>query len=75
MVDHEGSVSLSVDASGALWAGEHRYPAPVVDIAQTYRHARDRLWALKKDPAVRRERERILRRHVERRADSTTSAQ
>jgi deoxyribodipyrimidine photo-lyase len=47
---------------------EGAYPAPVVDIEQTYRHARDTLWALKKDPLVSRERERILARHVERRA-------
>lgn len=44
-----------------------RYPPPVVDITETYRSARDRLWQLKSDPLVARERERILARHVERR--------
>lgn len=48
------------------------YPAPIVDIRESYRRARDRLWALKKDPLVRRERERILRRHVERRIAQAT---
>jgi deoxyribodipyrimidine photo-lyase len=43
------------------------YPAPIVDITASYRQARDRLWALKSDPAVRRERRRILARHVEQR--------
>ena len=43
------------------------YPSPLVDIAETYRHARDRLWQLKSDRVVARERERILARHVERR--------
>ena len=42
------------------------YPDPVVDVSESYRRARDTLWALKKDPAVRRERRRILARHVER---------
>ena len=42
------------------------YPDPVVDVSESYRRARDALWALKKDPAVRRERRRILARHVER---------
>lgn len=42
------------------------YPDPVVDVRESYRRARDALWALKKNPAVRRERRRILARHVER---------
>ncbi|MEQ8514474.1 MAG: deoxyribodipyrimidine photo-lyase [Chromatocurvus sp.] len=51
-----------------MYDGElNRYPPPLVDIAQTYRSARDRLWQLKSDPAIARERERILARHVERR--------
>lgn len=43
------------------------YPEPIVDLEQSYRHARDRLWALKSEPLIRKERERILNRHVERR--------
>jgi deoxyribodipyrimidine photo-lyase len=42
------------------------YPPPVVDISETYRNARDRLWALKSDAVVSKERERILARHIER---------
>jgi deoxyribodipyrimidine photo-lyase len=45
-----------------------RYPDPVVKIEDTYRSARDRLWALKSDPHIARERERILAKHVERSA-------
>lgn len=43
------------------------YPEPIVDLEQSYRHARDRLWALKSEPLIRKERERILNQHVERR--------
>jgi len=43
------------------------YPEPLVDLADSYGRARDRLWRQKSDPAVARERERILSRHVERR--------
>lgn len=51
-----------------MYDGElNRYPPPLVDIAQTYRSARERLWQLKSDPVIARERERILARHVERR--------
>ena len=42
------------------------YPEPVVNVNDTYRQARDRLWKLKSDPTVAAERERILDRHVER---------
>lgn len=42
------------------------YPAPLIDLKTAYASARDRLWALKSDPLVHRERERILARHVER---------
>ena len=43
------------------------YPDPIVDLEHAHRQARDRLWALKNDPAIAQERERILNRHVERR--------
>jgi deoxyribodipyrimidine photo-lyase len=51
-----------------------RYPAPIVDIGATYRSARDRLWALKRDAHISRERARILGRHVERSAGARSSA-
>jgi len=53
------------------------YPAPVVDPVAAQRRARATLWALKSDPRVRAERERILDRHVERRfrASAGTSRQ
>ncbi len=41
------------------------YPEPVVDIRESFRHAREVLWRWKSDPAVLREKERILRRHVD----------
>ncbi len=43
------------------------YPDPLIDLTNSYRRARDTLWSQKSDPQVRRERERILSRHVERR--------
>ena len=44
------------------------YPRPVIDCGETYRLARDRLWAKREEPLVRSEGERILDRHVERRS-------
>lgn len=43
------------------------YPEPIVDLKETYQFAKDTLWRLKSGDLVRRERERILDRHVERR--------
>ncbi len=43
------------------------YPDPIIDLEQSHKRARDVLWALKSDPMIARERERILNRHVERR--------
>jgi deoxyribodipyrimidine photo-lyase len=57
----------------AMYAGAADYPAPVVDVSETYRSARDRLWSLKQDPAIALERERILAQHIERRLDRAAS--
>jgi len=43
------------------------YPEPIVDCRETHGQARDRLWAMRKVPIVRKEAQRILRRHVDRR--------
>jgi deoxyribodipyrimidine photo-lyase len=41
-----------------------RYPFPIVSLEQASRAARERLWAHRKDPEVKQEGARILRRHV-----------
>ncbi|MEE4193334.1 MAG: deoxyribodipyrimidine photo-lyase [Halieaceae bacterium] len=41
------------------------YPEPIVDISDSFRYAREVLWRWKSDPEVLREKERILRRHVD----------
>ena len=43
------------------------YPDPIVNCVTSYQAARDRLWAMRKQPLVRQEAERILNRHVDRR--------
>ncbi|WOJ92159.1 deoxyribodipyrimidine photo-lyase [Congregibacter variabilis] len=48
------------------------YNPPIVDVSDTYRSARDKLWALKDDAIVRQERKRILSRHIEKRYQSAT---
>lgn len=49
-------------ASG-IRLGEN-YPLPIVDLAQSGKHARSILWAMRKDPLVRRESQRILAKHT-----------
>jgi len=43
--------------------GEH-YPAPIIDLDRTRKHASDILWAMKDDPFVRKESRRILGKHT-----------
>jgi deoxyribodipyrimidine photo-lyase len=50
------------------------YPDPIVDLQASHRHARDLLWGWKSDPLVRRERRRILSRHIERRRSGARDA-
>lgn len=40
------------------------YPEPIVDITETGRHARERLWQHRKAPGVQAEQQRILATHV-----------
>lgn len=51
----------------AAWLGlDLDYPAPIVDLQAAHRRAREQLWALRDDPLVMQEAERILGRHIER---------
>lgn len=50
------------------------YPEPVVDLTTSYRRARDSLWRLKSDPGIRKERHRILSRHVEQQRNNRFAA-
>ena len=40
------------------------YPEPVVDIKETYKHASQSLWELKRNPRVKKESLRILKKHT-----------
>ncbi len=40
------------------------YPVPIARFAEAHREARERLWAFRKQPEVKKEGERILKRHV-----------
>ena len=40
------------------------YPAPIVDVQQTGKYARDTLWTFRKKEAVKKEAERILEKHI-----------
>jgi deoxyribodipyrimidine photo-lyase len=40
------------------------YPKPVVDIEETGKHARDVLWQKLKDPKVRQDANRVLKKHT-----------
>jgi deoxyribodipyrimidine photo-lyase len=45
--------------------GEH-YPKPIVDLQESARIARDKIWGHKKHPAVKKEKKRLLYTHVNR---------
>ena len=40
------------------------YPLPIVDLQNSSRKARAKIWAHKKHPAVQREKKRLLQTHV-----------
>ena len=42
------------------------YPLPIVDLQESARTARDKIWGHKKHPAVQKEKKRLLRMHVNR---------
>jgi deoxyribodipyrimidine photo-lyase len=53
------------------WDGAHRllgrgYPAPVVDVAEAARAARDRVWAVRRGDSFRAEADRIVTKHASR---------
>jgi len=41
------------------------YPLPIVQLTESYRHARTVLWSMQQDSVVARERARILAKHIE----------
>ena len=42
------------------------YPLPIVDLQESARIARDKIWKHKKHPAVQKEKWRLLNMHVKR---------
>jgi deoxyribodipyrimidine photo-lyase len=42
----------------------HDYPAPVVDLKESYQNAREKIWSLRFNPVVKQENQRILKRHT-----------
>ena len=40
------------------------YPLPIVDLQESSKAARDKIWGHKKHPAVQKEKKRLLRTHV-----------
>ena len=42
----------------------HHYPAPIVDLLESSREARKKIWSHKSHPAVKKEKQRILTTHV-----------
>jgi deoxyribodipyrimidine photo-lyase len=43
------------------------YPLPIVDLKESAKNARDKIWGHKKHPAVKAEKYRILATHVNKR--------
>lgn len=43
--------------------GKH-YPRPIIDLEKAGKHARNKIWAMRKDPLVKQESKRILKRHT-----------
>jgi deoxyribodipyrimidine photo-lyase len=42
------------------------YPSPIVNLQESARIARDKIWGHKKHPAVQKEKQRLLNTHVNR---------
>lgn len=53
---------------------EHRYPEPIVDLEQTARQARDRLWGMRKTTGFQSVSSRIAQKHALRAGDSARSS-
>jgi deoxyribodipyrimidine photo-lyase len=51
------------------------YPLPIVDIQQTARYARERLWQTKKSTAVQKENKAILKKHTKRKTEKESPLQ
>ena len=47
------------------------YPLPIVDLQDSSRAARDKIWGHKKHPAVQEEKKRLLKKHVNVRKSKT----
>ena len=43
---------------------DKNYPKPIIDIKETYKHASQSLWELKRNPRVKKESLRILKKHT-----------
>ena len=43
------------------------YPLPIVELQESARIARDKIWGHKKHPAVQKDKKRLLNTHVNRR--------
>ncbi len=43
---------------------DDHYPKPIIDLSDTYKKARERLWVVRKSDITRREAQRILQRHT-----------
>ncbi|MDA7426551.1 FAD-binding domain-containing protein [Thalassococcus lentus] len=48
------------------WEGQLHYPAPVVDVAEAARQARDQIWAKRKEAGFAKEAARVVRKHASR---------
>lgn len=48
------------------WSGVLNYPAPVVDVAQAARHARERIWAVRRQDGFREAAAQVVDKHASR---------
>lgn len=61
---HEPWLMTTIDQTFCGVTLGEDYPFPIVDLKESGKHARDKIWGHRKEPAVRKEKSRILKTHT-----------
>ena len=65
-IRHNILVNNNIKMFCGVTIGEH-YPLPIINLQESSKLARDKIWGHKKHPEVQKEKNRLLNTHVKRR--------